>query len=521
MLIILSASVLASTISFSATNTHTIDGQTYSVKYSAANSNSMTCSFWVWKGSGDMYDTSEREKADSLSSGQSYNFVTLPLKFSLSSCSPSSSASYSLTSGGGGSPPASSNCQDECSNHYDRWCEGKYVKHCYYDSSEGCWQIGTADVCSGDYICKSGDCIFAPECEDKCNFNGYQCYYGDVYECVTEASGCKDYSLVENCGNGETCSKGNCVKSCQAYAYTNCYNGNVVWFDTCDKTTGDVYDYCESNEKCSHGKCVPDCASHQNKKCYENRPYWYDSCGNREEALSACEYDTEKCENGACVKKYDNECQANTIRCINEKQYQVCKYMQEYGANRWHPTAEDCGEGMKCENDACVALTSETNILRASKNDDLPEEETTSRKMQDEDLKIIADDLVPTAIENTATLFYLFWQEVKQECEETNTPKCMNDKKIGVQNRFCAWTNIQECEEGTKCYAGACIPISELKDCPFECCVNLEGYKDNLCNTGESCMRIEKSKFNDVLLWVNNNVLKRQLLKTYKCDKLE
>ena len=35
------------------------------------------------------------------------------------------------------------------------------------------------------------------------------------------------------------------------------------------------------------------------------------------------------------------------------------------------------------------------------------------RNLEEEDLKVIADDMMPAAIDSTANLYYLFWQQVK------------------------------------------------------------------------------------------------------------
>lgn len=503
-LILLSSFVSASILSFNGKTTHSVNGQTYSIQFVGYNSNTHICDFWVWKGTSSSYtDTSERELAPSVGSGQSYNFATFALTLSVSSCG-ASSASYTLSSGGssGGSTP--STCSDQCSNHYASWCEGIYVKHCYYDSLGGCWKIGTKTSCTGDYKCQNGECAFSPSCTNECNFAGLQCYQGDVYRCVEEY-GCKVYDRVDDCRSGETCINAQCVEAFEAHSFKNCWQNDVWWWNS-NNQPQEIYEKCAEGETCSHTECInAACKPNDHLGCYDNRPYWFDSCSNRGESLAACDYRTEKCENGVCIKIQNNECDAGQIKCINEKQYQECKYMATYNAYRWHPTAINCGEGTACINNKCTASKSqcpyeccedsnihqtklcssnkecvrnkcveEGKIIDKNAEDNLTDETTiVLRDLPKEDLEVMANELVPTAVESVAELFILFHNSVPQNIAKKKS-QCNDPFQCCDQNDP-NW-EYRPCKKGYTC--------SEHKCCRNNVC-SWEGAIGTVSPSGE------------------------------------
>jgi len=134
---------------------------------------------------------------------------------------------------------------------------------CNEDCSDVTYECGTQTIC--DEECIIGDCTSANEicnvnvCE-SCPTNYGDCDNNDSTGCETNLN--TDSSNCGSCGNdcqdGYSCVSGSCVEDseeCTSNNYTQCYDGNVYWYDSCGEREG-VYDYCSSEEVCSSGECV-------------------------------------------------------------------------------------------------------------------------------------------------------------------------------------------------------------------------------------------------------------------------
>jgi len=136
------------------------------------------------------------------------------------------------------------------------------------------------DTCGTCEYCTSGDAT--------CN------YYGTSTSCGTKDC---DY-LDRTCRNyhdvNKYCSGGSCF-SLSCNSYTNANKGTV----------------CGTNKECDdYGNCVG-CISHDYSQCYDNDVYWFDSCDNREEkklpdcGTSSCNSWSDYCKLDIYNLKYD------------------------------------------------------------------------------------------------------------------------------------------------------------------------------------------------------------------------
>jgi len=88
-------------------------------------------------------------------------------------------------------------------------------------------------------------------CKDECEFDGVQCYNGDVYEC-RQVENCKKLVLIKEC-EGMTCEEATCKETCVQNDYQSCYQGKVYSFDSCGKP-GSLVKECPDG--CLDGKCL-------------------------------------------------------------------------------------------------------------------------------------------------------------------------------------------------------------------------------------------------------------------------
>ena len=171
-------------------------------------------------------------------------------------------------------------------------------------------------------------------------FLGFIVFFGVSCSNSTSNSQCKPDCSGRQCGDdgcGGTCGKcggqGVCqdgVCQCDSHAYSDCKDGDLWWFDSCDQPES-LLDACEHG--CENGACQ--CDSHAYSDCKDGDLWWFDSCDQPESLLDACEHG---CENGACLY-----CQADCtdLDCGPDP---VC------GTN-----CGDCPDGQDCVDGSCKA----------------------------------------------------------------------------------------------------------------------------------------------------------------------
>lgn len=125
--------------------------------------------------------------------------------------------------------------------------------------ADSCGAIGgLAEACGGDSACvelsaTNADCQVVPIlCGDGTLDPDEDCDGADLggASCASEGLG----SGVLTCGATCQYDTSDC---CAANDHSDCYQGDVVWFDSCGQP-GDVKETCEDG--CEGGACAPDCA---------------------------------------------------------------------------------------------------------------------------------------------------------------------------------------------------------------------------------------------------------------------
>lgn len=204
-----------------------------------------------------------------------------------------------------------------------------------------------------------GECEVIDEKKAKCA-ECYQCKGG---ECISLGAVCDGYG---DCPDGEDEKENCCVTNND---HKECYNGDVWWFDGCDKPY-EVYEDCGSEEVCKKDSfcgvpCNDECVLGQ-KKCDEvvnGVIYTYMTCGNHDsddclewsDGSDGCGYG-EICKNGECVLKGST--------CSPNKDYKDCYSGDVWwfdGCSEPYTKYEDCSANEKCESATCVPTGSTDN----------------------------------------------------------------------------------------------------------------------------------------------------------------
>jgi hypothetical protein len=104
----------------------------------------------------------------------------------------------------------------------------------------------TADYYSPNYCHASGD-VYRNYFDFYCNAT-QQCTYTTAPQ------------IVQDCNSTQTCSGAVCVNNavtptCTTHNYTQCYNGDVYWYNSCNVREG-INDDCSATETCTNNQCV-------------------------------------------------------------------------------------------------------------------------------------------------------------------------------------------------------------------------------------------------------------------------
>jgi hypothetical protein len=153
------------------------------------------------------------------------------------------------------------------------------------------------------------------------------------------------------CGN--ICLLPNAVPQCNAIYICEIFSCNTGWCDSdgdrsngCEAPTGttlncgDCGDSCSTEQACSGGICVnqTSCTAHNYSNCYNSDIYWYNSCGVREEPKEDCN-STQSCLNNACVNyvmnwtKYPTWSQYVSIMQAFETNYPTLCHLETIGTS--------------------------------------------------------------------------------------------------------------------------------------------------------------------------------------------
>ncbi len=167
-----------------------------------------------------------------------------------------------------------------------------------------------------------------------CKSNEWFCPINPAEACIGHGNCIND----SDCNTGEICIEDICEDICKENHTSDCFSGNLFWFDSCGKL-GEMKEKCGSG--CINGVCIG-CKAEDHLNCSDNDVYWFDSCGVRERIYEDC---MGSCNLGEC-------CTPNvTFRCYQGDIHWVddCNYTQD-------DLKENCTAGHGCyvENDTCV-----------------------------------------------------------------------------------------------------------------------------------------------------------------------
>lgn len=113
-------------------------------------------------------------------------------------------------------------------------------KECGSDGCDGSCPPG----CEGEEFCDEGTCELPPEgCGDNSCDSGEDCWNceEDCGDCCGDGScdleydeNCETCLTDCGCGLGYVCEDGECVEECISHSYTQCYDNDIYWYDSCD-----------------------------------------------------------------------------------------------------------------------------------------------------------------------------------------------------------------------------------------------------------------------------------------------
>lgn len=207
---------------------------------------------------------------------------------------------------GGGSGGGNGNCSNACAEGA-KACDGNGVKVCE-QQSDGCFAWSAVTACASNEICDSGAC--RKNCTDNCGAGTSLCEGSGYRACEQKANGCYDWAgSVTACTNGNVCSGGACVQTCQNQCTENSKQCTTNGTVTCQRLTTGCTEWvnpttCPSGEVCSGGACVP---------------------------------------NGSCT----NQCTAGASRCTSTGQQQDCVTLSS-GCTDW-ALPKNCAAGSSCQ----------------------------------------------------------------------------------------------------------------------------------------------------------------------------
>ena len=248
---------------------------------------------------------------------------------------------------------------------------GTYKAYCDDDSSTGGAGAGSSCngvVCAGSCVDTNSDPSFCGSCVNSCDDSAPKCMAGScVAECVEPFVECDTNSCVDtstdpnNCGScggacseGQLCSQGSCVDSCDpdSATPTEC-SGSCVSLANDPLNCGACGEACTSGEVCSAGQCADSCADGLTAccgKCVDTNsdPEHCGGCADGCDSGGAAATngpcaDGEVCDNGVCAAS----CSSGLEDCGG-----ACVDLQTDSTN-CGSCGTLCGSGLVCANGSC------------------------------------------------------------------------------------------------------------------------------------------------------------------------
>ena len=341
------------------------------------------------------------------------------------------------------------------------------------------------DACGDDQKCSKGDCIEKPPSTttttptpNTCEGDDVRCSYSGVPQKCIEG----EWADQTECQNEERCVEGRCVictegaKQCSPAGLPQvCTDGHWV-----DKAA------CDGDKQCSGGDCievkVANCLDNTTRcstsgvpqKCVDGD--WVNQ--------TACDSDKECKGNGNCVLKDQPECGGKAKQCSDIGIPQVCD-------NGHWKNGTACDSQHKCYQGDCIEK-------------DIPECSGTERQCSSSGVPQYCDN-GKWKNDSACREGWACYNDVGTclpsyvaECSAER--KCIDDEFASVCVDYIWSFPPLECEEGTKCIDGYCVP-EETNECESgrrKCinrgssviCDNGKWVKSN-CGESEVCINNE------------------------------
>jgi len=256
----------------------------------------------------------------------------------------------------------STRCTNECGVLNQRQCAGNGYQVCGNTDEDACLEWGGENACPAGQVCANGEC--AAQCVNGCAEGSKQCQGAGVQTCGNfNEDACFEWSGVEPCPDGQTCSEGACAVACG----DECVRGNVRCapggLQTCGNHDEDeCADWgpaapCPQGEFCSNAACAAVCndeCSAGAKRCADNG---FETCGDYDNddcdewsAATPCP-PGQLCSNGTCAAGCSDECASGTVQCAGNG-FQSCGEHDGDACKDWSDVVA-CPDGQTCSNGIC------------------------------------------------------------------------------------------------------------------------------------------------------------------------
>ena len=258
----------------------------------------------------------------------------------------------------------SASCGNECVNGATRCAPGG-VQTCGNNDADACTDWGPAVACAGAQVCSNGTC--SATCVDECPTGAARCAANGVETCGNfDGDDCAEWSLASPCPANQFCSSGACAAACS----DECVAGSVQCagngFETCGEFDGDnclewsPVQPCQDGTSCSAGVCSQFCSNECNAGSTRCGGAGVQICGNFDN--DACQdwgpgvpcANGQICDGGRCAGACQDECAANEARC-EAGGVQSCGNFDNDNCREWSGSTA-CAGGQICADGACENL---------------------------------------------------------------------------------------------------------------------------------------------------------------------
>ncbi len=263
--------------------------------------------------------------------------------------------------------PDAATCEDRCPSAGDVQCVTGGYQVCGNFDQDDCLEWGSVQPCDPGEKCVNGEC--QATCTDDCpGATAVRCAPDTegVQPCEQGQDGCWHWGQTVPCDQGETCSAGTCSATCQNECAETSRQCAGDGYQVCgDYDSDDCLEWgpitsCGDGETCSNGECSASCTNECTqgaKRC--DGVSGYQECGDFDSdpclewgATTNCPQG-ETCSNGECAASCQDECELNVQECTASGDgYRVC-VSGDAGCAVWGPV-HSCSDGQTCDNGQCT-----------------------------------------------------------------------------------------------------------------------------------------------------------------------